>query len=249
MENENYQKEIIIIENNDFESKNVFKFDYISQKLDNSIEYQNWKQAMQKKYGRNAKQFKCLIDNILFYTSYTECRSYPSYKAECPICKKYICFFCSNSIVNENEKDNVICCLRRRIFKLFFYDGLRYIKKININDIDKQHILNNNTYIIFFIPFLNLGFFIIRIFDFLYFSLASKASKRNNVDKLESNIEHLEKKSYHIYFIVISNLISLFFCISYFIYSIYFMFFILIISVPFKFLPFKYYSGIFFSEY
>ena len=246
MENDEFLKEINIIENDSYELKNAFKLDYLNQDFNNNIEYQKWKKLMLKKYGRYAKQFKCLKDKIIFYTSYDDCRSDPSYKGECPICKQQICYFCSNSNVNEN--DIVICCLRRRINKLLFYDGLRYIKKLNKYDIDKQHLSDHYLFLISFIPLLNWVFCIIKIFEFLYFGQSTKSSKKSGTGRLESHIEQFKRKNYHIYFILISNLISLVICIPCFFYTIYFIFVIILVSLPFKFYPFKYYSGIIFQD-
>ena len=247
MENDEFEKEIKIIETKNSEIKNIFKLDYIDQKVDNNKEYQKWTLLMQKQYGRNSKQFKCLKDKVLFYISYEDCRSDPSYKGECPICNRQICYFCSNS--DSNDGDKVICCLRRRISKLIFHDGLRYIKKINKYDIDKQNIFDHYLFLISFIPLLNIVFLIIKIFEFLYFGLSTKNSKKNNNGRLESHIEQFKRRNYHIYFILISNLISFVICIPCIIYSIYFIFIIMLISIPFKFYPFKYYSGIFFQDY
>lgn len=246
MENDDFLKEINIVEKENFEPKNVFKFDYSEQKFDNNLEYQKWSSAMLKKYGPYAKKFKCLKDKIYFYTSYDDCRSEPSYKGECPICKRQICYFCSNS--NFNERDIVICCLSRRISKLLFYDGLRYIKKLNKYEIDIPNLSDHYLFLISFIPLFNLGFFIIKIFEFLYFGQSTNNSKKNNSGRLESYIEQFKRRNYHIFFILISNLISFVLCIPCIIYSIYFIIVIILVSIPFKFLPFKYYSGIFFQD-
>jgi hypothetical protein len=245
MENDDYQKQIFIFEKGNSEINNVFKIDYQSQNLVNNKEYQNWKESMLKKYGNYSKQFKCLDDNILFYNAYNVCRSYPSFRGECPLCKKQICLFCSNSIPTDD--DDIVCCLKRRLYKSLFYDGLIYIKKINVDDVDKKHILQDNLFIVYFIPILNFAFFVMRIFDFLYIKMATENSKKNNSLKLISNFAHLKIKI-SIYFLIICYLISFFLAISYFVFSIYFMLLIFIISLPFKFNPFKFYSGIFFED-
>ena len=123
---------------------------------------------MIKKYGENPKQFKCLEDNILFYTSYENCRSFPSYKSECPVCKKQICYFCSNNKTDETI-DYVICCLKRKIYKLLFYDGLKYIKKRNVNDADVKNIFKDYMFIFYFIPIVNTLILYAKIYEFLYF--------------------------------------------------------------------------------
>ena len=162
---------------------------------------------MLKKYGYYSKQFKCLDDNILFYNAYNVCRSYPSFKGQSPICKKQICLFCSNSIPNDDY--NIICCLKRRLYKSLFYDGLIYIKKINISDEDKKNILQDKLFIVYFIPILNFVFFSMRIFDFLFIKMATEKSKKSNSIKLISNIDHFKSKI-SIYFLIICYDISFF---------------------------------------
>ena len=134
MENDEYLNQADLVEINNLESNNIFKLEYKGQLLKNNARYQTWKQSMIKKYGENPKQFKCLEDNILFYTNYENYWSFPSYKSKCPICKNQICYFCSNSKTNF-PIDYVICCLKRKIYKLLFYDGLQYIKKIDDKDV------------------------------------------------------------------------------------------------------------------
>ena len=228
MENDKEQKQLYIIDKDNSEISNVFKIDYPSQNLGNHQEYQKWKESMLQKYGYYSKQFKCLDDNILFYKEYDICRSYPSFKGQCPICKKQICLFCSNSIPNDD--DNIICCFKRRLYKSLFYDGLIYIKKVNINDEDKKHILQDNLFIVYFIPIVNFAFFVMKIFEFLFIKMATENSKKSNSIKLISNIDHFNSKI-SIYFLIICNAISFFLAVSYFVFSIYFMFLIFIISL------------------
>ena len=145
---------------------------------------------MIKKYGENPKQFKCLDDNILFYTNYENCRSFPSYKSKCPICKNQIC---SNS-KTDFPIDYVICCLKRKIYKLLFYDGLQYIKKAD--DVDVKNIFNDSMFFIYFFPFVNTFCFNIKIYEFLYSCLSTKNSKNNENLDLECNIEYLAKNEF-----------------------------------------------------
>ena len=57
--------------------ENAFRKEYESQNLNKSIEFNNWKNSMIEKYGRKAKLFYCIFDNIYFYTSNKECKTYP----------------------------------------------------------------------------------------------------------------------------------------------------------------------------
>ena len=202
---------------------------------------------MIKKYGENPKQFKCLDDNILFYTNYENCRSFPSYKSKCPICKNQICYFCSNSKTNF-PIEYVICCLKRKIYKLLFYDGLKYIKKINVNDADVKNIFKDYMFIFYFIPIVNTLNFYIKIYEFLYFCLATKNTTKSESLEFECNMDHLAKnKNIDIFNNIIIILLFLMLSICFFIFDAYLRIFIFIISIPFKFYPFKYYIGIFLS--
>ena len=68
-EGEKCQKEMNILdsEENIENIESIFKIEYPNKKLDNNKEYIEWKKSMVKKYGNNAKEFKCLKDNILYY--------------------------------------------------------------------------------------------------------------------------------------------------------------------------------------
>ena len=75
-----------------------------------------------------AKLFNCLIDDIYFFSSVEDFKSYPFYRQQCPICKKQVCFYCSNFIYeNDNDIHKGNCCLKRRLKYLFIYDGYIYI--------------------------------------------------------------------------------------------------------------------------
>ena len=126
---ENEINVLINQDNNDISNELYFKKDYHDQKIDDK----NWnflknKQSIITTYGENAKLFQCLKDDIYFFSSEQDCKSYPFYRQICPICKKQICFYCSKFIY---EKDGDIekgtCCLKRRLKYLFFYDGYIYI--------------------------------------------------------------------------------------------------------------------------
>ena len=134
-------------ENNNF---CVFKMDYIGQNLKNNPDFQKWKVKMLKIYGKDAKLFACLIDNIYFYTSNDEYKRFPYYLCECPLCKTPSCYFCSkycdDSFLNGN------CCCRRRIRCMIVQDGLIFINPVgkSKNPQDFSQALG-----IFYLPVLN----------------------------------------------------------------------------------------------
>ena len=130
---------------------NAFKFDYPDQNFDKDIKYQEWKNSMIKKYGKDAKLFKCLKDKIYFYSSYLDCISSPCYRVKCPQCKEYICHFCFYS--GKNRK--IRCCFKKAIGEQLFYWGFKYIKLIDKEDIEIKKISNNYKILITLIPGLN----------------------------------------------------------------------------------------------
>jgi len=103
MEIDEYQKEVNIINSSELNLDKIFKLDYAGQKLDNNIEFQKWKQSILIKYDKDAKLFRCIEDNILFYIAYENCRKIPIFKGICPICKNQICLFCSYNLNDKYE--------------------------------------------------------------------------------------------------------------------------------------------------
>ena len=63
MENDENIKDNNIIDNSELILKNGFQLDYPGQSLNNS-KFINWKTDMFKKYGKDAKLFKCKNENI-----------------------------------------------------------------------------------------------------------------------------------------------------------------------------------------
>ena len=246
MENEKNDIALIDQDNdyNDISNKIYFKLEYHGQKInDKNIEFLKWKKSMLKIYGENAKLFKCLKDDILFYSTIKDCKSYPFYRHTCPKCKEHICFYCSK-IVYESDyyNDKGICCLKRRLKYLFLHDGYIYI-----NPISKRY---HNKYIKAF------KYFITPIISFLLLSgtfqrilferLAFKNGKINK-GKMETYEKHLSKYSRH-KALIINDCCSIVLSIPLFVIDIYFIIFILIISIPFKFIPLKYLLGLFYAN-
>ena len=91
MENDENIKDNNIIDNSELILKNGFKLDYVGQSLNNS-KFINWKADMYKKFGKDAKLFKCKNENILFYVSKKECES-QLYPCKCPSYHESICYF------------------------------------------------------------------------------------------------------------------------------------------------------------
>ena len=106
------------------DNPNTFSLQYPDQKLKNNPSYEKWRQLMLKKYGNDAKEFKCIKDNILFYTSKNDYEEYPYYKSICPKCEEDICYFCSKVII---DLDIYNCCFKRAMKCLLYKDGFIYI--------------------------------------------------------------------------------------------------------------------------
>ena len=124
MENDE-EKNINLIIKNDLTSTCIFKLEYLEQNVNDNFEYQKWKKIMLIKFGNNSKQFKCIKDKILFYSTYDECINDPYYRCKCPICNNYICYFCSC----YSKNSYISCCIKNSIFKSFFNFGPGAIKK------------------------------------------------------------------------------------------------------------------------
>ena len=218
MENEKDNSNLIDI--NSKVSDIVFIPDYVGQSINNNISFLNWKESMLKKYGSNAKLFKCLKDNIFYYTSFIECINYPIYQSICPKCKNEICFYCSRNIQDYFEETGT-CCLGRKIKCIFYQDCYRYINPIyqeeNINSF-------NEAFISFILPIINIFTYIEHIQGILYFKLATKESQQ--YIKVERYFQHLK---YYSCIELINYFIGIILVIPLFIIHIYFIIFILLI--------------------
>lgn len=229
MENDEQKTSNLII-NQGFSSFSVFKFEYKEQNLDNNNEYQKWKEKMLIEYGNNAKQFKCYKDNIIFYSTYNYCIYDPYYKCKCPICKNYICYFCS---CNSRDK-YADCCIKNSILNCIFDFGPK-----SINDSFDY----KNLYCL--IPFLSILMIIIFIFKILYTTIITEKSKNNNNNNKgnEELRDYTEGDKFHIRILLIF-LTGFLLCIPFVIFYNSFIILLIIISIPFDFIPLKYYLNI-----
>ena len=132
MENDGYQKKLKIHKENEIKLKDPFKLLNPNQNIKGNIEFLNWKNLYIKKIGNNIKLFKCIKDNILFFTTNSDCKNYPFYQSKCPICNNFMCYFCSRYA--KDSYGNGCCCLIRRVYCLFFQDGVRLINPVDDNN-------------------------------------------------------------------------------------------------------------------
>ena len=191
---------------------------------------------MIKEYRNNIKLFKCKADNILFYLKYNEYMKISPFARKCPLCKNYVCLFCSYYFKKELY-DWESCCRKRSIDKAFFYFGFNQIKQL------EKYYHYEPMNLSKFIPGYNSFILIIKIFDILFLNVAIEKSKYSD-DNYETSSFRLEKNN--ITFVIIVTLIiafSILLSIIYIFYNAMFLFFLVIISIPFKFYPIQYYYG------
>ena len=162
MENEEKLNEVPLPEN-------AFQLEYADQKLnEDNIVFRRWHDKMIEKFGRNAKLFKCIKDNIYFYASNEDCKNYPFYQSRCPCCNNPICYFCHRYV--KDSYGNGLCCLSRKFFCFFLQDGLRLINQI---DPDNDYPQDYYKFLTFFlIPGLNLLFFMSTMHVQLFYKLS-----------------------------------------------------------------------------
>ena len=101
---------------------------------------------MINKYGKNVKFFKCIKDKLFF------CIKNKNYYIKCPLCNRYICYYCSFYTYSEENKW-ISCCLKRSISEHILYNSPNYN--------GKEFLIENK---IFFIPGINLFTIFIRFY-------------------------------------------------------------------------------------
>ena len=216
-----------IFDKNNSEFNYLFYLDYVGQNLDNNIHFQKWKKSILNKMGKNSKLFLCIKDKILFYIKYEKYINYPGYLVRCPICKKYICYFCSHS---SYEVNNIKCCIRRSLYIALFIDAPNFVKNEFVN--------YSFNYKESLIPGFNLINIFLRINNIIFCTVATKKSKNDKNGKLKVS-EKIENEAFDrcIYLIPFSLIIPFFIINTYFIITI------ILISITINDYPLKYYYG------
>ena len=227
-------------ENLDLEGKyesieNYLTCEYSNQELnDNNIIFRKWKNSMQKIYGKNGKVFRCKKDSIYFYVADYDFKKYPIYQSQCPKCFQQICYYCS-VYAKDSFGENGTCCLKRKIKCMFYQDCYRYIKPIY----EEENLLSLKTaFKIFIIPIISLLNLITQIQGIFYYKL--KYKKGNTDWKFEEYFQH---SKFYGYIVLINVGIAFSLVVPLFLIHIYFIIFLLLISIPFKFIPLKYFLG------
>ena len=222
MENDNY-----LINR---KQENQFNFHYIGEKFENNLAFLAWEKEMLKKYGNNAKLFKCKMDKILFFVSNEEYTSEPLYSGNCPICNENSCYFCSR---NGDDRHGY-CCISRKIRYIFF--NVNIVDRIDW-DKDLSFFFPYSLFFMTFVLFSKHLFYALNINDTLY---AKKGLDPSNILKYETIISKI-----FLCLAIINVLMGLFLAIPYVVIISYFNILVLIISPIFKNYPLKYLLGFF----
>ena len=229
---------------NNFDSEFAFILDYKEQNLNNNIGYKNWETSMIKKFGNNARLFKCSKDNLLFYTSNQECKEFPFYVSTCPYCKREICYFCSRFSQDEAFSGN--CCLKRGIYYAIFESGCNtYIKYGHIDPPPEKFIK------ISLMPYINMQFLISLCFKFFFLGLPKKNAEDIDDGNLITYEQDFYNKHHHKTLKTILFILKLFFVflsLPYIIFSFFFMILLFLISLPFKGFPICFFWGVIFGS-
>ena len=206
-------------------STEFYKPDYFGQNLNNNAKFQNWKKEMIIKYGNNFQIILCYNDNIFFYIDKKKNNRMNRYK--CPICNKYICFYCLNILVYRED-----CCFKSRIKRILFESAER-AKYISLRNIDFSIL----------IPFISFLYIIVGIYDSLFFKLKRPVTYKKEHEL--PNIFYLDHLNYYTTYINVyfglTLMIPLF---PFIILDTFIIIFLLFISIPFKFYPIKFVSVI-----
>ena len=230
MENDEPKKMKLELTNNNTPD-NVFNLEYCEQNVNNNIEYQKWKKSMLIEYGNNSKEFRCDKDNIIFYSTYDDCLDDPPYKCNCPICREYICYFCLYHGVDEFCS----CCLKHSFSKSFFYYGPKFVNKPL-----------NKSRLFILLPAISTIMIIIFFIKTFYIGIIPEKSKID--EKLTKQYTDMGINGEQTIIIILINFIGVLLCIPFIIFYNYFIILLIIISIPSKLIPLKYYLGVICSD-
>ena len=212
------------IPNKEITNSNIFKLEFVGQSYENNKNFKEWKLSLIRKYGKKIKIFKCHEDKILF------CKHdlLEEDKHQCPICKNYICYYCSKRL---NYKNCNSCCL---------YSKLKILKLKEEGDL--KNVFNSFIFQVHLIPILNIIFLIIIISHQLFFNLYTnypeqKKSKGKYI-KYGTYIKSRNKKLFYILFFI-HICMPIILVIGYIIYIIIYTMFFILICLFTKYRPLK----------
>ena len=138
-------------------NNNTFSPDYFGQNVKNSTSFKKWKNSMLQIYGNNAVLIYCPEDDLYFYSSDKE-KTKSLYCFQCPKCKKNFCYYCSSvlSKVDIERHRYGRCSIKGRIIFSF------------------RESYEDEIVSIYYIPFMNSLWIILRISQFLFYTLDNK---------------------------------------------------------------------------
>ena len=220
-----------IDKNNKFE---IFRPEYENQKIKNNQNFINWENSIFKKYGNDAKLFKCTKDKIYFYTSNKDCMDYPFYACRCPVCNYFICYYCLGRTDHDHAEFGQ-CCIRRRLYYSFHYDGLELLKPNESGDNDEVFAL-----LLFIIPFISMVFSIGAISALLFYKMEFYDGNRFYCyeGRIKNNAITFAT------FFVLNLLFAVVLSIPFFFLNIFVLIVLWLISIPFKLIPVKFVAGV-----
>ena len=216
-----------------------FKIEYENQNLNDDISYLKWKNSMVNLKGNDTKFLKCKKDNIIFACTKKSLIEHPVYQSTCPVCKNNICYYCStyfNDYVNYGG-----CCIKRKIYCMFLWDGFRYINDFEI--VPDNTLFYSKALTFFIIPGYSLFIFILVIHLTFFYDL-----KKTNNNQSDTYRSFKRDCSFHL-FLAINIAFNAMLTVPFIVLNIYFIVLLLIISLPFKKYPLKYFLGIGYASY
>ena len=216
-----------------------FKIEYNNQNINDNPSYLKWKESNIELKGKDTRFLKCKDDNIIFACTKKSLRECPIYQSTCPICKKNICYYCS--IYHEDSYVNGECCIKRRISCMFFQDGFRFIN--HQREERGYYIKYSEAFKIFIIPFYSLLVFIYVIHYSFFYKLRLKKRKGSYPRDYEGFMGN-HHDDMLIIFIVINVAFAIMIAVPFVLLHSYLIIFLLVISLPFKNYPLKYFIGI-----
>ena len=196
-------------------NKMIFKSDYKGCKITQNIKFLKWKELMLKKYGEKSNYFYCKTDDIYFWVDYDTIKRY-IYFVSCPICKYRTCLFCSS----KKDHKYKVCCLKRKIYSLLFVGGPSYLK----ND----YIFEGEYLYCILIPGL---------------SFVSISIQIKHILKCDGGEPSLAK-AYDECKIISEGMLFIILSVPFLILNIYFLIILILVSIPFKFAPLKFFFGV-----
>ena len=161
-------------------SSDYYKIEYSGQNINNNIKFQKWKKDMINLYGkRKLVLIKCFKDNLFFCVDKT--KNINQYRYECPICTRFICYYCLKPYTDNNEFED--CCFRGRLITIP-YEGPEFAR-----DIFAQWI----EYLLL-IPFVSFIYIIGGFLNSLFYQLL-KPSKYKEYEYTENYSDYFKNKS------------------------------------------------------